>query len=122
EPMHDSCTAPDLVHGGPFIGMLVLSIALVVGEIVWPSSNVYLSPLLLVAWGVFCSANALRCGRVHCRVIGPLCFLGAITLVLMNLGLVPLSGAAFNVILLSGALAGVLLERILGKYGRRRST
>ncbi len=119
--MRDSCTTLDLVRNRIFIGMWVLSIGLVVGQIVWPSSNIYFSPLLLAAWGVFCSVNALRCGRIHCRVTGPLCLLGAITVVLMSLDLVQLSGEAFNIMLLSGILGALALEGIVGKYGRQKS-
>jgi len=75
--LRDSCTTLDLIHNRTFLVMWVLSIGIVVGQIAWPNGNAYLSPLLLTAWGVFCSVNALRCGRIHCRVTGPLCLLGA---------------------------------------------
>jgi hypothetical protein len=98
--------------------MWALTLVLIVGQIVWPQANVFLAPALLASWGVFCSFNALRCGRMHCRIMGPLCLAGAVTLILMSRGIVPLSGDGFNAILLAGIAAAFGVEAVFGKYGR----
>jgi hypothetical protein len=99
--------------------MGALSVALFAGQFLWPEGNIYLAPTLLACCDVFCSLNAIRCGRVHCRITGPLCLLGAITLVLMSRGVLPLAGGAFNAIFFSGVAGAFALEAALGKYGRR---
>jgi hypothetical protein len=118
-PLSDACTTIDLAQNRIFLGMWALSVALIAGQFLWPEGKICLAPTLLASWGVFCSLNAIRCGRVHCRVTGPLCLLGAITLVLMSRGVVPLSGGAFNAIFFSGVAGAFALEAALGKYGRR---
>lgn len=116
--MHDACTTLDLVRNRGFLAMWALTLVLIVGQIVWPQANVFLAPALLASWGVFCSFNALRCGRMHCRIMGPLCLAGAVTLILMSRGIVPLSGDGFNAILLAGIAAAFGVEAVFGKYGR----
>lgn len=76
----------------------------------------------LVTMGLACTVNALRCGRVHCYITGPLFFLGALVALLDAFGIVRLSRTGWN--LLSGALvAGVffaccVIESVLGRYRR----
>jgi hypothetical protein len=116
--MSDVCTTVDLVQNRGFLAMWGLTIVLIMGQILWPESNLYLAPGLLGSWGVFCSVNAVRCGRMHCRITGPLCLLGAVTVMLMSRGVVPLSGDGFNAIFLVGIAAAFGVEAVFGKYGR----
>lgn len=67
-----------------------------------------------------CVANALRCGRVHCYLTGPFFLVMAIVAFLYGLGVVPLSGAGWNILgltVLFGFLAlWVIPEIFLRRY------
>src|SRR6516164_11611984 len=56
----------------------------------------------LTTMGLACTVNALRCGRVHCYITGPLFFLGALVALLDALAIVRLTRTGWS--LLSGAL------------------
>jgi len=75
--------------------------------------------------GAACIANALRCGRVHCFIIGPFFVLMALVSLLYGLGFVPLGRNGWNRIgltILVGALALCCLpEMLFGKYRSSRT-
>jgi hypothetical protein len=119
--MADTCQSRDLARPRAFAGMGLLTLALVLAPLQWPDGNLYFSVALLLAWGGFCSANALRCGRLHCYVTGPVCLLGALVLVLMSLGVLSLSSQVFSGAILGAILLGFAAEAAFGRYGPRRA-
>ncbi len=75
--------------------------------------------------GAACTANAVRCGRVHCYLSGPFFLVMALATLLYGLGVVPLGRNGWNLIgltILVGAWALCCLpELFLGKYRRGRA-
>jgi hypothetical protein len=76
----------------------------------------------LTIMGLACTVNALRCGRVHCYITGPLFLLGALVALLNAVAIIHLTRTGWNV--LSGALIiGALIayyavEPVAGRYRR----
>lgn len=75
--------------------------------------------------GTACIANAVRCGRIHCYIVGPL-FLGmAVVTLFYGLGVVSLPGNGWDLIgqtILVGAIVLCCLpEMIFGKYRKGRA-
>jgi hypothetical protein len=73
-----------------------------------------------LAWmGAGCAVNAYRCHRLHCYIAAPILFLGALTVLLIALGVTPLgaqtSSYAINATL-GLALISLLVEPIWGKH------
>jgi hypothetical protein len=54
----------------------------IIAGAIWPATQGFLWTLALAWIGGGCLANALRCGRVHCSVMGP----GFLTLALVSAG------------------------------------
>jgi hypothetical protein len=78
---------------------------------------------IALAWmGTGCALNALRCGRRHCFICGPVLWLGATATVLVALGILSgrnALGEAVNGTLGSAALS-FLSEWFWGLYARRK--
>lgn len=80
-----------------------------------------------LAWaGVACVLNALRCGRTHCYVSGPILLLGAAATLLFGFGVISPGPSALDTVIW-GTFALVALsfatELIWGRYvGRSRGT
>jgi hypothetical protein len=71
------------------------------------------------AWmGTGCVLNALRCGRLHCYISGPVLWLGAIAAALAGFGVVPGRNALGYVINLTAGLTvlSFLSEWVWGMY------
>jgi hypothetical protein len=72
--------------------------------------------------GGVCLANALRCGRVHCYLTGPLFLAAAGASILYGVGVLPLGENGWNllglVLLIGAILLMTLPEWVLGKYRR----
>jgi hypothetical protein len=70
--------------------------------------------------GIACIVNAVRCGRLHCYIIGPFFLAMAVITLLYGLRVVPLGGNGWNLIgitILVGAIALCCLPELLfGKY------
>lgn len=75
-------------------------------------------PALLIA-GVACLANAVRCGRVHCYLTGPIFLLAAAYSVLAGLGLVPMRPGVFLDAVLVMVVLAHLVELPLGRYRKK---
>lgn len=79
----------------------------------------------LTTMGLTCTVNAVRCGRVHCYMTGPLLLLGAFVALLDALAVIHLGRSGWS--LLSGALivgalfAYCVLESALGRYRPNRT-
>ena len=67
-----------------------------------------------------CTANAVRCGRVHCYITGPFFLLMAVATLLYGVGIVPLGANGWNLLgltILVGGIASCCLPELLwGKY------
>ena len=77
-------------------------------------------PAFLVM-GVACLVNAVRCGRLHCFVTGPVYLFAAIYVALAAFGLVPMRPNLFLLIVLAITICAFVAERPLGTY-RNKST
>lgn len=73
--------------------------------------------------GTACTANALRCRRVHCYITGPFFLVMAVVTLLYGLGVVPLGRNGWNLIGLTILMGSIVLcclpEMFLGKYRKR---
>jgi hypothetical protein len=78
--------------------------------------------IALTTMGLACTVNALRCGRVHCYVTGPLLLMGALVVLLDALAIVHIGRTGWNVLcgaLIVGTLfAYCVVESALGRYRR----
>lgn len=76
---------------------------------------------ITVAWiGLSCFVNAFRCGRLHCKVSGPIFFIGAIAMIVGGFGFMSAPGAYLNETVWGTfilALSTYPLEFVWGKYG-----
>lgn len=80
----------------------------------------------LAVMGAACIFNALRCGRVHCYLMGPFLIAMAMVALSYGLGMLPLGERGWSTISLI-AIAGTLLlwslpEMFFGRYRRRRTS
>ena len=77
----------------------------------------------LTTMGIACSANALRCGRVHCYLTGPFFLIMALLVALYGVGIAPLGARGWNIIAFAILIGAVVLccapEYFFGKYRRR---
>lgn len=118
----------DLLQNGLATGLLyVLPILALIASSFLPLESIWRPIIWTMAFatmGAACTANAWRCGRVHCFVTGPLFLLGALAALLDAVSILRLSAAGWNA--LSGAmivgavLACCVMEPALGKYRRVR--
>lgn len=110
------CKARDLTGTKAFVGILILTAVLIVGQVVWPQGNPWLAFALLLSWAGFCGANAIRCRRLHCFFTAPIFFLGAMAILFHRLGFVRVSEFWLNWFVLGGAALALLAEIPFGKY------
>jgi hypothetical protein len=76
------------------------------GALVWPAASTWLwVTFFLIASGLSGNSYLERCGRVHCRISGPLFLLCAVYLATVQLGLVPFIGNAWFVAIALGVVA-----------------
>ena len=69
--------------------------------------------------GGLCLANAVRCGRLHCHITGPLFLVGGILSGLRGLGFLSWSWNLIGVVMVVGLAAAYLPERFVRKYLRQ---
>jgi hypothetical protein len=76
--------------------------------------------LALSVLGAACTANAVRCGRVHCYLTGPFFLLMAAATLLYGVGVLPLGSNGWNLLGLTILVGAVTLcclpELLFGKY------
>jgi hypothetical protein len=74
----------------------------------------------IFAWmGGACLVNAVRCGRVHCYVSGPIFLIGGLATTLLGLGVIDFGASGLSLIVsatLALAAATYGLEWIFGRY------
>ena len=116
--MSENCRKNDLVANKIALLLWGLPILLLAVGAIWAEARVWLwTPALLMA-GAACSANAARCGRLHCYLTGPLYLLGAMAALLRGLDIVSLPWSWIGYGLLGGTLMAYIPEWIRGKYAR----
>ncbi|HZU42856.1 MAG TPA: hypothetical protein VE994_09305 [Terriglobales bacterium] len=75
--------------------------------------------------GAACSANAARCGRLHCYLTGPFFLLMALITLLYGVGVLPLGASGWSAISLAVLVGGIVLscvpEMIFGRYRENRA-
>src|SRR5713226_1123888 len=84
------------------------SVALVaaLGAVVWPTGSTWLWVVFFLVAAALCGSSYLeRCGRVHCRITGPLFLLCAVYLAIVQQDLVPFIGNAWFLAAVMGAIA-----------------
>lgn len=119
--MSSSCESKDIFRSRRYVSGLWLYTVLLIGaQFVWPKLNVWFAAAIVFPWGISCLTNALRCGRLHCYISGPLLLLYGEHLLLVGFGinLVEIANEMLLGILFAGILSGYGLERIRGKYLR----
>jgi hypothetical protein len=84
-----------------------------------PSWRPYLWTAGLAAAGVLCIVNALRCGRLHCHITGPVFLIGALLAVLKANGIVSVSWSLLGITIVFGTAIAYAPELLIGKYVRR---
>lgn len=99
--------ASNLIRWDSPIGWSVAVVA-ALGALVWPAGSTWLwVTFFLIAAGLCGSSYREQCGRVHCRITGPLFLLCAVYLATVQLDLVPFVGNAW---FLAGVLGTVALS------------
>jgi len=106
----------DLVCGRSVILLWYLpAFALIIG-LNWAAARAWLWIPAFLVMGVACLVNAVRCGRLHCFVTGPVYLFAAIYVALAAFGLVPMRPNLFLLIVLAITICAFVAERPLGTY------
>ncbi len=114
-----SCRKEDLACGSSALVLWYLpTLALFVG-LAWVEARPWLWIPALVVMGVACLVNAARCGRLHCFATGPIYLLAALYVSLATVGLAPMRGGLFLLVVLGITIVACLAERPLGTYRKR---
>jgi hypothetical protein len=114
-----SCKSSDLVLSWKAILLWGLPvIALIVGSY-WQKGRLLLWIPALLVMGAACLVNAVRCGRVHCYITGPLSLLAIGYVVIAEYHLVPLDAGYFLDSILGVTILAFLLEIPYGRYRKR---
>ncbi len=83
---------------------------------VWHAATPVLWPISFLWIGAACSANALRCHRVHCTIMGPAFLVLALVSLLNAVGVVALSWSLLGTIAAATVLIAYLPEFAGLKY------
>lgn len=121
--MNNSCvpgqdSARDLTHGVSAWLLWCLPVVLLIAGGAWRQGGAWLWALAFAVMGAGCLANAMRCGRVHCYVTGPLFVLAAVWSLLAALGVTSLHANAVSLVVLCLVLLAFLAEIPFGRYGK----
>ncbi len=114
-------------HPLPFALVWGVPIAIIIGmnfaQPYLPFSTIVIIMAAAVAWmGLSCVVNALRCGRLHCKLTGPIFLIGSAAILASGFGLLGEPGLFINEIVWGTfvlALSTFALEWIWGPYGER---
>jgi hypothetical protein len=90
--------------------------AAALGALAWPAGSTWLwVTFFLIAAGLCGSSYRERCGRVHCRITGPLFLLCAVYLATVQLNLMPFIGNTWFLVGVLGTVAfSFLAELVVG--------
>ncbi len=84
-----------------------------------PGPRPVLWTLALAVAGSLCVANAVRCGRLHCHITGPLFLIAAVVSILRGFEIVAWSWNRIGAVIALGTAFAYLLECFVGRYVRR---
>ena len=84
----------------------------------WNRVRVWLWVPAFAVMGAGCLANAVRCGRIHCYVTGPLFLLAAVFVALSGWGIVALHPGLFLLVVFGTCCLALCAEILFGKYRR----
>jgi hypothetical protein len=82
----------------------------------WAQARAWLWIPAFLVMGTGCLANATRCGRLHCYVLGPMYILAALYIALSLFGVIRLNPGIFLLIVLGASCIAVCLEIPFGRY------
>ena len=114
-----SCEAEDLLRGWKGVLLWCVPIAGVIVGMSWPRGRAWLWIPAFFVMGLACMANAVRCGRLHCYLSGPLFLLAAAYVVLAEVHLVPMRPGVFLDTVLVLAVLACLAEIPFGRYRKK---
>ncbi len=98
-----------------------IPLALGVTGILWSLGRPYLITIAFTWAGLACVVNAMRCGRFHCYVTGPL-YLGlGLVSGLTGLGILNIEWIWIGMVFVIGTFIAYLPEFVGRRYVRRRS-
>ena len=112
------CSARDLTGRKTAWFLWYVPILLVIVGSSWDRGRLWLWVPAFAVMGAGCLANAVRCGRTHCYVTGPLFLLAAVFVALSGLGVVSLHPDLFLLIVLGACCLAQCAEIPLGRYRR----
>ncbi|MGH8232905.1 MAG: hypothetical protein ACREPU_01735 [Rhodanobacteraceae bacterium] len=110
----DQASGRDLTRGVSACLLWYLPLALLIAGGVWHSLWVWTAAFVVMGAG--CAVNAMRCGRLHCYVTGPLFLLAAIWCLLSRLSLVPIQPAVLLLVVFGITLLAHGAEVPFGRY------
>jgi hypothetical protein len=110
------CSPNDLTGGWAAWFLWYVPILFVIVGSSWSRGRVWLWVPAFAVMGAGCLANAVRCGRIHCYVTGPLFLLAAVFVALSGLGVVSLHPGLFLLIVLGAGCLALCAEIPLGRY------
>lgn len=113
-------SARDLTRGTSAWLLWCLPIALLLVGGAWHRGMAWLWTVAFAVMGAGCAVNAMRCGRLHCHVTGPLFLLAAIWSLLSASGVVALHPNVLMLVVIAIAVLAHLAEIPFGRYRRAR--
>jgi len=123
------CSEKDWCRGKTtfFFGWVIPIIFFATGFLGHPGLHLFTSALTNVLWitalfwvGMACTINGAKCGRSHCRYMGPFSLLAGVVAALLAFGVIHLSWGIFWPIYGVGVLISFLPEFMGKKYIRPR--
>ncbi len=112
------CSARDLTGRKTAWFLWYVPILLVIVGSSWDRERLWLWVPAFAVMGASCLANAVRCGRIHCYITGPLFLLAAVFVALSAWGMVVLHPGLFLLVVLGTCCLAQCAEILFGKYRR----
>jgi hypothetical protein len=112
------CSSADLTGRKTAWLIWYVPIILVIVGSTWNRGRVWLWVPAFAVMGAGCLANAVRCGRIHCYVTGPLFLLAAVFVALSGWGIVALHPGLFLLVVFGTCCLALCAETLFGKYRR----
>jgi hypothetical protein len=115
--MSESCGQNDLVSRNSFWLLWGLPIGMVlIGGLIGATARALLWTPAFLMMGCACVVNAVRCGRLHCYITGPVFLLAAVASLLVGLDVLVLPWRWIGLGALGGTALAYIAEWISGKY------